>query len=122
PARVVQLIADLDNQRFAVREQANQELENLGEAAAHVIRKKLQGQPSPEVRRRLEALLAKQDQLPFPPDRLRAVRAIEVLEHIGTPEAQEVLKNPSQGAPEARLTQEPKAALARLARRSAAKP
>src|SRR5439155_15882173 len=54
--RVVRLIADLDSPRFAVREKANQELEKLGEAAAHVIRKNLQGQASPEVRRRLETL------------------------------------------------------------------
>src|SRR5439155_24570181 len=108
---VVRLIADLDSPRFAVREKANQELEKLGEAAAHVIRKNLQGQASPEVRRRLETLLTKQNQLPLPPDRLRAVRAVEILEHVATPEAQALLQDLAKGAPEARLTQEAKASL-----------
>jgi hypothetical protein len=41
------------------------------------------------------------------------------VEHIGTPEAQKVLKSLSQGAPEARLTLEAKAGTERLDRRSA---
>jgi len=53
---------------------------------------------------------------------LRQLREIQVLEHIGTPEAQEVLKKLAQGAPEARLTQEAKAALDRLSKRSAVSP
>ena len=52
----------------------------------------------------------------------RALRSIEVLEHIGTQESQVVLKALSQGAPEARLTQQAKAALERLAKRPAATP
>jgi hypothetical protein len=50
------------------------------------------------------------------------LRALEVLEHIATPEAQQVLKTLATGAPEARLTQEAKASLARLARRTASRP
>ena len=53
------------------------------------------------------------------PDELRALRAVEVLEHVGTPEARQVLEGLTQGAPEARLTQEAKASLERLARRPA---
>jgi hypothetical protein len=45
------------------------------------------------------------------------VRAIEVLEHIGTPDANELLQTLATGAPEARLTQEAKASLERLAKR-----
>jgi hypothetical protein len=44
---------------------------------------------------------------------------LEVLEHIGTPEAREVLKALAKDAPDARLTREAKAALERLARRAA---
>ncbi len=52
-----------------------------------------------------------------PSEYLRQLRAIEVLECIGTAEARRVLEAISQGATEARLTQEAQAALQRLARR-----
>ena len=47
---------------------------------------------------------------------LRCFRAVAVLEQIGTPEAKQLLLNLSEGAPEARLTREAKAALGRLVR------
>ena len=50
------------------------------------------------------------------------LRAVEVLERIGTPEARQVLAKLADGAPEARLTQEAKASLQRLAKRSAPGP
>ncbi|HMC63737.1 MAG TPA: hypothetical protein VKI65_02250 [Gemmataceae bacterium] len=53
---------------------------------------------------------------------LRKQRGLAVLEYIGTPEARKVLARVAQGAPEARLTQEAKASLERLAKRPAAKP
>jgi hypothetical protein len=45
---------------------------------------------------------------------LRTLRAIRVLEYVGTPEASEVLRALSGGAPEARVTEEAKEALDRL--------
>jgi hypothetical protein len=56
------------------------------------------------------------------PQRLQALRAVEVLEHIGSPEAIKVLEYLSQGAPGARLTQEAKASLDRLHKLAANKP
>ena len=47
-------------------------------------------------------------------DDLRMLRAIEVLERIGTPEAKELLGRLAKGAPGARLTAEAKGSLARL--------
>jgi hypothetical protein len=52
----------------------------------------------------------------------RALRAVAVLEQIGTPEARQVLEVLRQGPAEARLTREAKAALTRLARRPDAEP
>jgi hypothetical protein len=118
--RLARLIADLDSNQFAEREEASKALENLEEVAVGACRKALQAQPSLEVRRRLEAVLEKEAKSASapPPERMRALRAIEVLEHIGTPEAQDVLNSLAQGASEARLTQEAKTSLERLAKRA----
>ena len=48
---------------------------------------------------------------------LQALRAVELLEHIGSREARQVLERLAKGAPEARLTREAKASLERLALR-----
>jgi hypothetical protein len=113
---------DLDTNQFAVRESAKQELEKLGEIAAPACRKALEQKPSVEARRRLEALLEKQSREWQNPssERLRTLRAVEVLEHIGTPEARQVLETLAKGAPEARLTQEAAESLQRLSRRLSA--
>jgi hypothetical protein len=114
PERVEKLIAELNSDRFAARQHAMQELRNLGELAEAALRQKLQSNLPLEMRRRVEELLQKAEPAP---DRLREVRAIEVLEHIGTADAKEVLQMMANGAPEARLTQEAKASLERLANR-----
>jgi WD40 repeat protein len=116
------LIAELDSDRFAAREKASKELEDLGELARQIISKALADKPTLEVRQRLEPLLAKIERQELSAIALRQVRAMEVLEHIATPEARDLLKNLAAGAPEARSTQDAKAALARLTKRIAATP
>jgi hypothetical protein len=120
--RLARLIADLDNERFEARQQATTELEELGEQAEVALRQALAGQPRPEARRRLEQLVEKLAEPVPSPDRLRVLRAVEVLEYSGTPEAHRLLGDLAQGAPEARLTREAKAALERLARRAGTVP
>jgi RNA polymerase sigma factor (sigma-70 family) len=122
--RLAALIADLDSETFETRKKASEELEKLGEAALSGCRKALDARPSPEARRRLTTLLEKQtrESLKPSPSRLRLLRAVEVLEWVGTAEARQVLEKWAKGVPEARLTEEAKAALERLARRSAASP
>ena len=119
PQRIARLIADLDSEHFAVREQATQELETLGEQAGPALRRWLAGGPSAEGRRRAERLLARLEAPADRPVRLRELRAVEVLERVGRGEARRALEELAKGAPEARLTQEAKAALGRLAERSA---
>jgi hypothetical protein len=120
PKWVARLITELDGERFAAREEAQRALEELRELAAPALRKALEGGPSLEVRRRLEGILQKLDGPVTAPKQLRQIRSVEVLEHVGTSAARQVLVGLAQGAPEARLTQEAKASLMRLAQRPAA--
>ncbi|HZY84054.1 MAG TPA: sigma-70 family RNA polymerase sigma factor [Gemmataceae bacterium] len=114
--RLGRLIADLGSDQFAVREKATAELEKLGEAALGAVRKALAAQPEFDTRRRLERLIEKQGREEWSPspERLRTIRALEVLERAGTPEARRVLEALARGAPGARLTRDAQAARERL--------
>ena len=114
--RLEGLVKDLDSDRYVTRERATRELEKLGELAEPALRSALNRQPSLETRQRLESLLQKLDPI-RDPESLRSLRAIEVLEHIGSAEAQTLLQQLARGAPEARLTQEAKASCVRLLNR-----
>ena len=57
------------------------------------------------------------NELTLPPETLRAVRAVEVLESINIPKARQLLTQLAKGTPAARLTREAKATLQRLERR-----
>ncbi|MBY0527127.1 MAG: hypothetical protein K2R98_27275 [Gemmataceae bacterium] len=116
PQRVVLWIDDLDSASFTVREKAQRELEAVVDQAAPLLRRALADRPSLEITRRIERLLALLEQPPLGAS-LQALRAIAVLEYAGTGEARQVLATIAQGAPDARLTQEAKAALQRLTRR-----
>jgi hypothetical protein len=118
--RVNRLIADLDHDRFEVRERALVELAKLGKQVEPALRKALQSRTTAEVRLRVGILLKKLDDLAMPPEDLQALRATVVLERIGSPEARQVLQALAGGAPEARLTREAKASLVRLAKRPVA--
>jgi hypothetical protein len=107
-------VADLDADRAAVRDRAGKELEAQGEPAVPALRKAREAAPSPEARRRLDRLLASASG-PVAGEQARQVRAVEVLERVGTPEAVKVLRGLAGGAPAARLTREAGAALKRLA-------
>jgi RNA polymerase sigma factor (sigma-70 family) len=113
---VARLIADLDSDEFPVRQKATKELAKLGDAIAPDLRGALAKKPALEMRRRVQQLL---DQTrDWTPKRLRDHRAIQALEHVGSPPAREVLQALAEGAPEARRTEESKAALQRMARSS----
>ncbi len=115
--RIAQLIRDLDSDQFKTRDAAMTELAKLGEAAAPAMDNAITATATLELRQRLELLLGKLDGTGFPPETLRQMRAVEVLEHIGTPEAQTVLEGLAQGDAHVRLTQEAKAAVLRLKKR-----
>jgi hypothetical protein len=120
PKQTLQLIADLDNSSFQVREKATHELERLGESAGSALQKALDQKPSIEASRRLRLVLDKLAESEKSTERLREARATQVLEYIGTPEAQKILTELARGASEAFLTQDAAASLARLKARAPA--
>jgi RNA polymerase sigma factor (sigma-70 family) len=110
------LLRDLEDDRFAVREAAAKELQKRGAAVTPVLREVLAGNPSLELRRHLETRLAKAVHAVPVGEGSRRLRAIQVLEQIGSPEARRVLEVLAGGEPAAWETQEAKASLQRLAR------
>jgi WD40 repeat protein len=107
---------ELDHPKFAVRDTAAADLKKHIDSAAPLLRKALEGRPSLEMHRRLTQLLDYADELRWPREALRTLRALEALERIGSAEARAVLQTMAGGAAESRLTQEAKASLARLGR------
>jgi RNA polymerase sigma factor (sigma-70 family) len=116
PVRMARLLKELDSNDFAVREAASLELEKLGDVVGPVVRQALERPGlSLERRRRLETISASLEEISG--ERLRSLRAVEVLELCGNEEAREMLKKLAAGADGARLTEEAREAQRRLARR-----
>jgi WD40 repeat protein len=116
--RVERLIADLGVDEFAVRKKAEEELAKLGSLAKPAMKKALEGKPSLDVAQRLNTLVKALEDRQLTPDDLRLSRAIEALEAVGSDgEANKLLEEWAKGAPGALLTEDAKAALARIAGR-----
>src|SRR5262249_2046521 len=112
--RIRDLIADLDAETFQERDKAEDELRTLGDRAEVLLHETLQKQPSPEMKSRLERLIEAIEQGTPSGQILREIRAVEILERIGTSGARSLLEKLALGAPTARLTREAKAAVFRL--------
>jgi RNA polymerase sigma factor (sigma-70 family) len=119
PASVKKWIAELDHDDFATRQQAERELERLGEVVTAELREALRRAPSPEANRRLQRLVETLEQ-PVPRELLlQQLRAVEVLEYLGIPQANALLKTLAGGASGAWLTEAAQASLRRLRQRPA---
>jgi RNA polymerase sigma factor (sigma-70 family) len=115
--RTDHLLSDLDSDRFAVRQEAEAELEKMGSMIEPALHKALESKPSLEMRRRIEAVLAK-----LANERLRTLRALEAIEHMSNPEARQFLDKLANGMPRAWLTEEAAAIRRRLAKQPVAIP
>ncbi len=104
-------VADLDDARAKVREAATRQLKELAEMAEPALRACLAAGPTLEQRRRIELILAGLDAPITDPGKLRALRAVELLAVIGTPEAVALLRRLASGADGAYETREARAAL-----------
>jgi hypothetical protein len=107
-------IRDLDAPAFRDREKATADLAGVGEVVANEMQTALKT-ASPEARGRLEDLLNRASGLS--PEKLRAIRACELLEGIGTVDVRELLARWAKGPGTATLTREASESLGRLAGR-----
>jgi WD40 repeat protein len=114
-------IDDLSSAKFSERDKASLELRKLGEAAEVALEQFLlkKGLQLETQRRGQELLKAIREAGPKGPwllqgESLRQVRAVELLERIGTNEAKELLRNLATGAPHVPLTRQAQASVQRL--------
>jgi hypothetical protein len=114
PKRITQLVAQLDDDRFAARERAEKELRQLGGQAREALEAALKGNLSLEAGRRVTRLLAALGLRRLSGEALRQARAVEALERVGTKEARELLQELAGGDRGAVLTAEAAAALRRM--------
>jgi WD40 repeat protein len=103
-AKVAAFRTTLNSDKWAVRQQAVKDLKQMGTAAEGLLCQLLDGNPALEQRLRVQPLL---DALYGPstwPERLRLLRALEVLERIGDDDARALVEALANGAPGAWLT------------------
>jgi hypothetical protein len=89
-------------------------LRGVGEEADGALRQALRGDPSAEQRRRVEVLLEELSVRPYPTDELRRLRAVVVLEWVGSAGSRRLLERLAEGTAEATHVREARAALKRL--------
>jgi hypothetical protein len=94
----------------------------MGRPILTLLREALAAKPSPETSRRLEGLLTRLAGGPLSPETICHLRAIQVLERVGSQDAQQLLEDLAGGSSAAPETQEAKAALDRLRGPATAKP
>jgi hypothetical protein len=117
PKWLASRLEDLGNEKFIVREAAMRDLEQVADAVESELRRLADKPPSLEVRDRLVRILKRLDagQADVPPlTEVRKLRAVAVLERIGTKDARAILRELACGAPDARLTQAAQAVLGRV--------
>jgi WD40 repeat protein len=112
-------VADLDSDDFATREKATAELEKAGAEAEAALRRAVRAGKTVEMRTRIGPLLQKLEATT--PEKLRTLRALEVLERLGGADARRLLEALAAGEEGAFLTTEAQATLRRLERRDADK-
>ena len=106
------MIDELASETYAKREAAQERQREHGHAIQPIVSEAAKTTISAEARRRLNQLLTDwQRDDSRTPDELCAVRAVRVLERIGTPESRLLLEVWSKGAEAAILTIEARKAL-----------
>jgi WD40 repeat protein len=121
PAGIREYLAQLDNDSLQTREKAMEQLKQVGPAARAELENALRNKPSGDKERRIKEIIES-----FPkdlqPDEVLALRAVYVLEAIGTDEAKAILAKLEEGAANAPLTRSAQAAMKRLKDTGPSKP
>src|SRR5262249_11712394 len=115
--QILKLIAQLDDDDFTTRENAEAALIKLGRIVRVPVHAALGKTTSVEVRRRLEEVLKGLEKNDGPARIAQETRSLEVVENANTPAARKLLEMLASGTAEAELTVEAKAALDRLKKR-----
>lgn len=113
PQWVAARLRELDHPKFAERDRATRELEAAGDGVAAAVERFLAAKPSAEARQRAEKILAKIRTRGATDQTAQSLRALEVLEWLGTAEARGLVEKLAKGAEGASLTEEAKRSLKR---------
>lgn len=106
-------LRDLDHEKFAERERATRELEESGDRVAAALEKFLATKPSVEARQRAEKILARIRGRDATDQAAQSLRALEVLEWLGSAKARELVEKLAKGAEGVSLTEEARRSLKR---------
>ena len=110
-----ELIAALDHDEYAVRERATAELMKLREVAAVALKNAREETASLEVKKRIDKILnSEATPLVTRSDERRLLRVIQILEQIGTPDAQQLLDLLSREIASAKVKREAQQAITRM--------
>ncbi len=101
---LAQTIANLGAPAFSTRQQASKDLRDMGELVSGNLTQALETTESAEVRQRIERLLKQLDKPNS--ESVRCLRAIEILEWIGTSAARGLISELARGASGSKMTQE----------------
>jgi WD40 repeat protein len=109
-----QLISELQGDDVKANLKAAARLKSFGTKASPALFKALGAEPSLAARKRLEEVLQAIGEFPVPPAMLQRMRAIQLLEQIGSDDAQKLLEALAQTEPPTSASLDAKAALQRL--------
>ena len=112
--RIKSWIVDLDSNEYSARDQAQSELMNHFDQSEGFLRQALAGTISGEARNRINRIIDASFAAIPEPDQLRDLRAVEVLEQIGTPEARDLLRRLGSGEVPTRVSRDAAESLKRL--------
>jgi hypothetical protein len=116
-AEIERWIAALDDPAPARRDQAMKDLDRVAHEYAPLLQARHEQAGPGEVRNRLTFVLDHIKDMAPPVALVKALRVVALLEQMATPEARELLRTLADGATQARLTVEARAALERTAKR-----
>jgi hypothetical protein len=114
--RFARLIECLGSKKFVERDEASRHLASAGEGANSALLAAWATDLTPEARSRVRRLLERLDAVP-PPETLQTLRAVELLERRGKPEAITILKRLAAGAPGFAVTIDAQETLERMEKR-----